>query len=120
MVCAATRARSRDCNRWEQFRYVLPQGVVSSLSLLYIIGGVIFPLFVNKVTGDIGFYGAVRYTALFIGILLTISCCLITARLPSKPWSSKGKWVDFTLFKDKSFALYTIGSFFVMLVFAMT
>lgn len=65
----------------------------------------------------VGFYGAVRYTALFIGILLTASCCLITARLPPKSWSSKGKWMDFTLLKDKSFALYTAGAFLVMLVF---
>jgi hypothetical protein len=65
---------------------------------------------------DIGFYGAVRYTALFMGILLTVSCCLITARLPPKPWNSKAKWMDFALLKDKSFALYTVGSFLVMLV----
>jgi hypothetical protein len=83
-------------------------------------GGVIFPLFVDRVTRDIGFYGAVRYTALFIGILLAISCCLITSRLPSKPWGSKGKWVDHTLIKDKTFTFYTIGSFLVMLVFVMT
>jgi hypothetical protein len=77
---------------------------------------VIFPIFVNKVTEDIGFYGAVRYTALLIGILLAISCCFITARLPPKPWNSKGKWIDFSLLKDKGFALYTIGAFLVMLV----
>jgi hypothetical protein len=65
---------------------------------------------------DIGFYGAVRYTALLVGILLTISCCLITARLPPQPWSSKGKWIDFTLFKDQTFGLYTIGAFLVMSV----
>ena len=83
-------------------------------------GGVIFPIFVNKVTLDIGFYGAVRYTALLIGILLAISCCFITARLPPKPWNSKGKWIDVTLFKDRSFALYTVGSFLIMFVTSTT
>jgi hypothetical protein len=91
-----------------------------SLDRLCVTGGVIFPFFVNKVTEDVGFYGAVRYTALLMGILLAVSCCLITARLPPKPWDSEGKWIDFTLLKDRSFALYTIGAFFVMLVFAMT
>lgn len=58
----------------------------------------------------------VRYTALFTGILLVIACSLVTARLPPKKWDSKLGWVDFTLFKDKGFALYTIGAYLVMFV----
>jgi hypothetical protein len=92
---------------------------MTSQNLWYVSGGVIFPFFVNKVTEDVGFYGAVRYTALLIGILLAISCCLITSRLPPKPWDSKRKWIDFTLLKDRSFALYTVGAYLVMWVFVM-
>lgn len=85
-------------------------------SLLPRLGGVIFPLFVNKVMESVGFYSAIRYTALLVGILLAIACCLVTARFPPKSWNNESKWVDTTLFKDKTFALYTIGAFFVMYV----
>ncbi|KAF2008042.1 putative MFS transporter [Amniculicola lignicola CBS 123094] len=77
-------------------------------------GGVIFPIFFYHVQEDVGFHGAVRYTALFIGILLFISCCLIKSRLPKKKWNSKLPWLDVSLFKNPAFALYTAGSFFVM------
>jgi len=66
--------------------------------------------------GEVGFAGAVRYAALFEGILLVVACVLVTARLPRKKWNPDLKWVDFTLFKDKGFALYTIGASFVMFV----
>ncbi|KAH8760685.1 major facilitator superfamily domain-containing protein, partial [Hyaloscypha finlandica] len=111
-ACGIFTASFVCAGQWFVRRRGLALGIVTGGSSL--AGGVIFPLFVNKVTEDIGFYGAVRYTALLIGILLAISCCLITARLPPKPWNSKGKWIDFTLLKDKGFALYTIGAFLVM------
>ena len=74
----------------------------------------IFPFFVNSLIPQVGFYGTVRYTALFIGVLLAAACCLITARLPPKAWDRKSKWVDFSLVKERPFALYTIGAYFVM------
>jgi MFS family permease len=78
------------------------------------LGGVIFPIFFDKVMHRVGFYGAIRYTALMIGILMAFSCILITSRLPRKKWDSKLKWFDLTLFKEKRFALFTIGAFFAM------
>ena len=79
-------------------------------------GGVIFPLLLNKVLGDVGFAGMARYCALFIGILLASSCLLITARLPRKKWNPKLNWIDFSLFKDPAFASYTVGAYLVMFV----
>jgi MFS family permease len=78
------------------------------------LDGVIFPIFFDKVMHRVGFYGAIRYTALMIGILMAFSCILITSRLPRKKWDSKLKWFDLTLFKEKRFALFTIGAFFAM------
>ena len=79
-----------------------------------VIGGVIFPFFVHKLVGEVGFFGAVRYTALLIGILLAVACCLITSRMPTKKWNKDAKWFDIGLFKDVRFALYTVGAFLVM------
>lgn len=80
------------------------------------LGGVIFPFFVNEIMQSVGFAGTLRYTALFMGIIFIIACFLLTARLPRKKWDRDSKWVDFALFKDKSFALYTLGAYLVMLV----
>lgn len=66
--------------------------------------------------GQVGFNGALRYTALFIGILLAGSCFLITARVPPKKWDHNSKWIDFRLFKEKQIALYCLGSFLCMFV----
>jgi hypothetical protein len=63
---------------------------------------------------EVGFKGAVRYSALMIGILMVVSCLLITSRLPRKKWDSSAKWFDLTLFKEKQFALFTLGAHFVM------
>lgn len=86
-------------------------GIVTTGSSL---GGVIFPFFLNNVIQDVGFAGALRYTALLMGILLVASCFTISARLPRKKWDSKTKWFDVNLFKDKQFALYTVGAWLVM------
>ncbi|KAJ6128117.1 hypothetical protein N7471_009334 [Penicillium samsonianum] len=77
-------------------------------------GGVIFPIFLNKMVGDVGFNGAIRYTALFIGILLAGSCFMVRSRLPRKAWNKDAPWLDLSLFKEKQFALYCLGAFFVM------
>ena len=80
------------------------------------LGGVIFPIFLNRVMAEVGFYGAVRYTALLVGITLAMSCCLLRARLPRRKWNSQAKWFDPSLLKEKDFALYTVGSFLGMWV----
>ena len=79
-------------------------------------GGVIFPFFVNRVIQDLGFAGAMRYNALFIGILLVAACVFVRARLPRKKWNPDLRWFDFKLLITKSFGLYTLGAFLVMCV----
>ncbi|KAJ5539766.1 hypothetical protein N7513_008098 [Penicillium frequentans] len=78
------------------------------------IGGVIFPFFLQLVMEDVGFNGMVRYTALFVGIILIGAFFLVSARLPPKKWNSDMAWFDFTLFKNRGFAFYALGSYFVM------
>ncbi|PYH94560.1 MFS general substrate transporter, partial [Aspergillus ellipticus CBS 707.79] len=80
------------------------------------LGGVIFPIFLNRVIEDVGFYGAVRYTALFVGVMLVFACMLVRNRLPRKKWDGKAAWIDLTLLKDGAFGMYTAGAFFIMLV----
>lgn len=99
--------------QWFTRRRGLATGIASCGSSL---GGVIFPVFLDRLTKTIGFYGAVRYTALLIGILLVVSCFMIRARLPRKKWDSNVSWFDMNLFKQKQFAYYTAGSFLVMSV----
>ncbi|KAF2162684.1 hypothetical protein M409DRAFT_68973 [Zasmidium cellare ATCC 36951] len=78
------------------------------------VGGVIFPLFLDQVIHEVGFYGAIRYTALLDGVVLAAGCCLVKSRLPKKKWDKNAKWFDVTLFRHPEFALFTLGSFFVM------
>lgn len=63
---------------------------------------------------DVGFNGMVRYTALFIGIALVGAFFLLSARLPPKKWDPETTWIDFKLFKNRGFAFYALGSYFVM------
>ncbi|KAB8211646.1 major facilitator superfamily domain-containing protein [Aspergillus parasiticus] len=71
--------------------------------------GVIFPIFIDRIVAEVGFYGAVRYTALCVNIIRAISCCLMRTHLPCTKWNGKAKWFGITLSKEKHFAIYTIG-----------
>lgn len=79
-------------------------------------GGVVFPVFVNRVMARVGFYGTVRYIALLIGILLAATCFLVKSRIPRRKWNHDLPWFNVRLFEDKGFLLYTIGAFLVMFV----
>ena len=119
------------CGQWFVKRRGLGIGIASSASglgrifplfelrveaKLSAVGGVIFPIFFSRIMGIVGFNGALRYTALFIGILLAISCFFVTARVPRRKWNKDMKWVDIYLFKQTHIALYCFGSFLCMLV----
>lgn len=84
--------------------------------LMKCLGGVIFPIFFDRVMKLVGFYGAIRYTALMIGVLMAISCLFITSRLPRREWDWQTKWFDLTLFKEKQFSLFTVGAALTMYV----
>ncbi|KAF1964887.1 MFS general substrate transporter [Bimuria novae-zelandiae CBS 107.79] len=97
--------------QWFVRRRGLAIGIATTGSSL---GGVVFPIFFDRLHRERGFKGAVRYTALFIGILLAVSCFMVTSRLPRKKWNPDLKWFDLAMFKNRQFAVYTIGSFLVM------
>ncbi|KAH8882002.1 MFS general substrate transporter [Thozetella sp. PMI_491] len=78
------------------------------------LGGVIFPVFLNKMIDAVGFNGAIRYTALFTGLLLAASCFMIRSRLPRKKWDARTKWLDLSLFRQKPFAFFVGGSYLLM------
>ncbi|PIG88339.1 hypothetical protein AARAC_001371 [Aspergillus arachidicola] len=78
------------------------------------IGDVVFPFFLRLVMEDVDFNGMVRYTALFIGIALVGAFFLLSARLPPKKRDPETTWIDFKLFKNRGFAFYALGSYFVM------
>jgi MFS family permease len=80
------------------------------------VGGVVFPVFLDRVIKLVGFYGAIRWTALLVGGLLGVACFLIRARLPRKVWNWETKWFDGGLFGERQFAFYTFGAYFVMFV----
>ncbi|CRG91816.1 putative transporter MCH4 [Talaromyces islandicus] len=73
-----------------------------------------FPIILNRVIDSMRFFGAVRYTVLFVGVPLAVSCIMVGAGLPRRKWNSKLPWFNVTLFKQKQFALYAFGSFLVM------
>lgn len=100
--------------QWFVRRRGLAAGIATSGSSL---GGVVFPIFLHKVMSEVGFYTAVRYAALLVGILLAIACLLVRRRLPVKKWDGDAKWMDMRLLKETSFASYTFGCFCVMYVF---
>lgn len=97
--------------QWFVKRRGMASGIASAGSSL---GGVIFPLFLYKLIGEVGFPGAIRYTALFLGVILTIGCLFIRGRLPRRKWNKEAKWFDWSLLVEPKFGFFTFGVFFVM------
>ena len=99
--------------QWFVRRRGLATGLASTGSS---VGGIIFPIFMERVMKEVGFAGAVRYMALLMGILLIVACILTKSRLPRKKWNHELKWFDATLFRQKEFTLYTIGAYLTLYV----
>ncbi|KAF2166993.1 hypothetical protein M409DRAFT_66108 [Zasmidium cellare ATCC 36951] len=98
-------------SQWFLRRRGLANGIITVGSSL---AGVILPLFIYKLLVEIGLAGALRYSALMIGVLLALSCFLVRPRMPPKKWDKKAGWFDPSLFRQPPFALFTIGSFLSM------
>ncbi|KAJ5710723.1 major facilitator superfamily domain-containing protein [Penicillium malachiteum] len=98
-------------NIWQQLRLDFP---IPLTDIRDPLGGVILPIFFIKVSAMVGFNGSVRYTALFISLLLISACLLVQPLLPRKKSNTQDTWCDFSLLKDKQFALYMAGSWLVM------
>jgi len=74
------------------------------------LGGIIFPLMLQRLFPEVGFAWATRVMGLlFIGLVI-IANFFIRSRLPPKPGGSV--LPDFRIFKDPAFALTTIGVYF--------
>ncbi|KAF2811312.1 MFS general substrate transporter [Mytilinidion resinicola] len=98
--------------QWFHHRRALALGIAAAGSSL---GGVIHPIYVSHMTENKGFPGALRYTALFLGLCLIPVCVFVRARLPPKKWDSNDMtFINFSLFLQKGFFFYSLGSFFVL------
>ncbi|KAH8794348.1 MFS transporter [Hyaloscypha sp. PMI_1271] len=77
-------------------------------------GGVIHPIYLHFLIPKIGFSNAIRVNALVIASCGVVSCFLMRTRLPEKEWDPKAKFLDFALFRQRIFAIYCLGTFFVV------
>ena len=75
------------------------------------IGGIIFPLMLQQLFPLVGYKWAVRCMALIFLVLLLVANLLIRSRLPPK--KDGNAWPDFSIFGNTTFALTTVGVFFV-------
>lgn len=76
------------------------------------VGGIIFPLMLQKLFPLVGFAWATRILGFILLILLIISNLLVQSRLPRKPMASFRRVApDLTVFKNAPFALVSLGIF---------
>jgi MFS family permease len=76
------------------------------------IGGIIFPLMLQRLFPSIGFAWATRILGFILLFLLIIANLLVRSRLPRKPMASfSAIRPDFTVFKDLPFLFVTLGIF---------
>jgi MFS family permease len=76
------------------------------------IGGIIFPLMLQKLFPMVGFAWATRILGFILVFLLVIANLLVRSRLPHKKIPSfRSISPDFTVFKDLPFTFVTLGIF---------
>ena len=75
------------------------------------VGGVIFPLMLQKLFATVGWGWAVRIQGFIMLALVTAAIMLVKARLPPRPGGTIVP--DFTIFRLPSFALVTAGTYFM-------
>ncbi|GAA5842507.1 hypothetical protein JCM3766R1_002614 [Sporobolomyces carnicolor] len=71
------------------------------------LGGVMFPSMLNKLIYSIGFEWAIRVAGFIVVGLLIFATLVIDARLPPR---KSGRILDFGVFKDVPFTVYTFGA----------
>ena len=75
------------------------------------VGGIIWPLIFQQLFPKVGFAWATRILGFIFIFLCGIACLLIRSRLP--PLKGGSVWPDLRIFKDPTFALFTVGVFFM-------
>jgi MFS family permease len=76
------------------------------------VGGVIFPLMLQRLFPMIGFAWATRVVGFILAFLLGIANLLVRSRLPRKPMANFREMTpDLSVFKDLPFTFLTIGIF---------
>lgn len=76
------------------------------------IGGIIFPLMLQRLFPMVGFAWATRILGFILLLLLGVANLLVRSRLPRKPLPNfRSIAPDFSAFKDPPFTLVTIGIF---------
>lgn len=83
------------------------------------VGGIVFPLLLQFLLGDkgVGFGWSCRIMGFILMALCALANVFIRTRLPplvvAPDEKQKSVWPDFTIFRDKSFALSALGIFFM-------
>ncbi|KAH8728275.1 MFS monocarboxylate transporter-like protein [Phaeosphaeriaceae sp. PMI808] len=73
------------------------------------LGGVIFPLVLQRLLPKVGFAWATRVIGFINVFCCIILCVLVRSRLPPK--SGQSVLPDFSIFRDKAYLLVTVGIF---------
>ncbi|KAF9872798.1 MFS monocarboxylate transporter [Colletotrichum karsti] len=76
------------------------------------LGSVTFPTLLNYTIPHVGFAWAVRCQALMMLVLAIIACTLLKPRLAPR---KKGSILEWAAFKERSYSLFAVGSFFFFL-----
>jgi Na+/melibiose symporter-like transporter len=76
------------------------------------VGGIIFPLMLQRLFPLVGFAWATRIVGLILVVLLGFTNLLVRSRLPRKPAANlRSVSPDLTVFKDLPFTFVTVGIF---------
>ncbi|KAL0581098.1 hypothetical protein V5O48_000887 [Marasmius crinis-equi] len=98
---------------WYELKRGRVMGLVTAGSSL---GGVVFPIALNKLIPAVGFPTAVRIVAGICGVILLPACALIRTRLPRRPFNKEiSSLVDADGFRDLGYVLFLAGSVITML-----
>ncbi|KAI0895392.1 major facilitator superfamily domain-containing protein [Annulohypoxylon nitens] len=74
-------------------------------------GGVVFPIMLARLFDEIGFGPTLRWTSLFIGVLLAIACALVSPAFPAKGFAGRGSFISFAVFRKPEYVIFAAGSF---------
>ncbi|OSC99674.1 MFS general substrate transporter [Trametes coccinea BRFM310] len=99
---------------WFRRRRALAIGLTTGSSA---IGGVVFPIILERLIPRVGFGWAVRIMAFILLVCLIVACLTIRTRLPLSGHLSFRTAVDLNGFKDPQHTLATLGAFLLFYAF---